>query len=76
MAPEDAANVLLAFSSPEVLTPKMGSVTGGRGRNGTMTLEADEFSLDGGLAGKEGLRRKGLCGEKVVVKTARDILRM
>lgn len=70
MQAEEAANVLLAFSSPDVMRPSMGLTpkmvpVGER-------LD-DEFVLDGGVAVRS---VKVAPGESVVGKTARDILRM
>lgn len=80
---EDAANVLLAFSSPDVMRP-VGYMTpivvpaesGGRmDRRGT--LDSEEFVLDGGVISRsEGGARKGGPPGEIRGKTARDILRM
>ncbi len=83
MPPEEAANLLLAFSSPDTLrpsgsTPKMVPVVvGSGGRERRSALESEDFVLDGGVvreggAGKEIGSSKGM----MVGKTARDILRM
>ena len=76
MAPEEAANLLLAFSSPDTLhpsgsTPKTMAVIGRERRS---MSEAEEFVLDGGLV-KEDYKSRGK-GMEVVGKTAREILRM
>ena len=75
---EEAANVLLAFSSPDTLKPMTGlnltpkMIPSGGSRERRLTLESEDFVLDGGLrqAGRVGAR-SGVTG-----KTARDILRM
>ncbi|WVQ79472.1 hypothetical protein IAT38_001571 [Cryptococcus sp. DSM 104549] len=94
MAPEEAANLLLAFSSPDTLRPQSESMmaamqaqqTAGRGRR--MTLETEEFSLDGGGAAREGEgngaawsageREGGRATEQrpIVGKSVKDILRL
>ncbi|WVF68097.1 hypothetical protein IAT40_002860 [Kwoniella sp. CBS 6097] len=69
MPPEEAANLLLAFSSPDTLGPQVnsGSLTT-RGRRSTLDSEDFEFSLDSGAV--------GLRHEDMVGKSARDILSM
>ncbi|TXT11083.1 hypothetical protein VHUM_01834 [Vanrija humicola] len=82
MAPEEAANLLLAISSPDTLhptrtgtTPLMSAVSG-RSR----ALESEDFTLDGGVASVTHARTKIKVehGQKYRPqgKTARDILRM
>lgn len=77
---EEAANLLLAFSSPDTLRPVSGGtpVFAPHGhRRGT--LDAEDFSLDGGHAsGPTGRRRESQSqwGRPIAGKTARDILRM
>lgn len=48
MEPEEAANLLLAFSSPDTLRPQV--VVNVAGRHRRLTLENDEFSLDRGVS--------------------------
>lgn len=82
-AAEEAANVLLAFSSPDTLkpivgaglgmTPKMIPALPGGVRERRLTLESEEFVLDGGVAEE---RRSHGPRSGVVGKTARDILKM
>ena len=89
MRPEEAANLLLAFSSPDVLrpvaglqmTPKMIPVEAGAGvmavgmkRERRGTLDSEEFVLDGGLI--SGFGKGGGVRNGVIGKTARDILKM
>ncbi|ORX41238.1 hypothetical protein BD324DRAFT_606846 [Kockovaella imperatae] len=88
MGAEEAANVLLAFSSPDTLrptsvgmTPLMTPLLSDSGRARRSTLDGEEFVLDGGLI-KSPETKKMLSpahnaqqGQKVG-KTARDILRM
>ncbi|WVR08397.1 hypothetical protein IAU60_005452 [Kwoniella sp. DSM 27419] len=70
MPPEEAANLLLAFSSPDTLRPQLGvPERPGGGRMRRLTLDSDEFVLDAGDGG-------GARGAEVVGKSARDILRM
>lgn len=81
MAPEEAANLLLAISSPDTLhptrtgtTPLMSAVSG-RSR----ALESEDFTLDGGVAtATHRTTVKIEHGQKYRPqgKTARDILRM
>ncbi|WVQ95761.1 hypothetical protein IAU59_002860 [Kwoniella sp. CBS 9459] len=81
MPAEEAANLLLAFSSPDTLRPQIvssastssvTSISGGltitRGRRSTMDSDEFEFSLD---SGGQGFRTEDMVG-----KSARDILRM
>lgn len=75
---EEAANLLLAFSSPDTLRP----VSGGTPvfaphRRGT--LESEDFSLDGGHDTSTTSRKwegQGQWNRPIAGKTARDILRM
>ena len=76
MAPEEAANLLLAFSSPDTLrpsgaTPRTMPVIGRERRS---MFESEEFVLDGGFV-RENCKTGG-NGIEMVGKTARDILRM
>lgn len=77
-AEEEAANVLLAFSSPDTLKPSVPNMPGliprmnGSMRERRLTLDSEEFVLDGGV--REGSRNGARSG--VVGKTARDILKM
>jgi len=89
MRPEEAANLLLAFSSPDVLrpvaglqmTPKMIPVENdlavgaatAKRRERRGTLDSEDFVLDGGLVCGGG---KGGARNGVIGKTARDILKM
>ncbi|OCF41276.1 hypothetical protein I317_04934 [Kwoniella heveanensis CBS 569] len=82
MPAEEAANLLLAFSSPDTLGPQIfsssnnsstatsisGSLTMTRGRRSTLDSDDFEFSLDSGV--------NGLKNEDMVGKSAREILRM
>jgi hypothetical protein len=83
-SPEEAANLLLAFSSPDTLRPVSGGTPifapSGNRRRGT--LESEEFMLDGSTP-PEGQSRQhghghghGHWPKTVMGKTARDILRM
>ena len=89
MRPEEAANLLLAFSSPDTLhpvngmgsglTPKMVPIEGisldGPKRERRGTLETEDFVLDGGRRGI--LAGSSVVGRNGLVgKTARDILKM
>ena len=87
MPAEEAANLLLAFSSPDTLRPsgttsKLAAATGGRGTERRSTLDSEDFSLDGGLVrdngeGRANEREGGKAsGLGIMGKTARDILRM
>jgi hypothetical protein len=92
MRPEEAANLLLAFSSPDTLrpvsgmgtglTPKMVSVEGvgvdGSKRERRGTLETEDFVLDGGRRGISTGDSGAIGGGRngLVGKTARDILKM
>lgn len=78
---EEAANLLLAFSSPDTMhpiggMPLMAAVGNGAngGRERRSTLESDEFTLDGG--GKSARLEMRAGGTVVVGKTASDILKM
>ena len=90
MPPEEAANLLLAFSSPDTLRPVssvsvMGAAyhansNGNGGGTGAAsarrsTLESEEFTLDGGVATKDVAVGMGM-EVGVMGKTARDILKM
>lgn len=97
LAPEEAANLLLAFSSPDTLRPaKTGSTplmsalsmpvsaSQSQGRERRLTLESEEFTLDGGVANYKHSsysnghhsHRNGPVPPRTQGKTARDILRM
>lgn len=87
MRPEEAASLLLAFSSPDTLRPVNGMGTGltpkmvpvGQAQAGQrerrLTLDSEDFVLDGGTrtasTGVVGGQRNTVIG-----KTARDILKM
>lgn len=80
-SPEEAANLLLAFSSPDTLRPVHGGTPvfapAGVGRRGT--LDSDDFMLDGGGFGRGGgqsARGHGQWSRGMVGKTAKDFLRM
>ncbi|KAK8850322.1 hypothetical protein IAR55_004239 [Kwoniella newhampshirensis] len=79
MAPEEAANLLLAFSSPDTLRPQHFVVSQRERRS---TLDSEEFSLDGGGSGEGGGGVKALRPETKtgnggkIGKSARDILKM
>lgn len=82
MGAEEAASLLLAISSPDTLrptgstgnTPLMSAVAH-RGLERRLTLDAEEFTLDGGVArSAEHVRVHGRV--QTQGKTARDILRM
>lgn len=82
MGAEEAASLLLAISSPDTLrptgstgnTPLMSAVAH-RGLERRLTLDAEEFTLDGGVArSAEHVRVYGRV--QTQGKTARDILRM
>lgn len=87
MRAEEAANLLLAFSSPDVMRPTGGlglamtttsnGFSGKEERQRRMTLETEDFTLDGGTA-KVTKGYDAFLGqtEGMVGKTARDILRM
>ena len=87
MRAEEAANLLLAFSSPDVMRPTgglgLGVTTTANGVSGKdekqrrMTLDNEDFMLDGGTA-KVSKGYEAFIGqaEGMVGKTARDILRM
>ncbi|KLT40263.1 hypothetical protein CC85DRAFT_304309 [Cutaneotrichosporon oleaginosum] len=78
MNTEDAAHVLLAISSPDTLRPTASSgntplMNVHRGLERRLTLEAEEFMLDGGVARSGDMR---IARHHTQGKTARDILRM
>ncbi|WWD20505.1 hypothetical protein CI109_104981 [Kwoniella shandongensis] len=86
MAAEEAANLLLAFSSPDTLRPQQ-VVVGQRERR--LTLDGEDFTLDGGVMGgrrgsddranrSSSVETKSMSGGNglKVGKSARDILRM
>lgn len=78
MNPEDAAHVLLAISSPDTLRPTASTgstplMSVHRGLERRLTLDAEEFTLDGGVARSADLR---VARHHTQGKTARDILRM
>jgi hypothetical protein len=82
-SPEEAANLLLAFSSPDTLRPVHGgtpvfapAVAGRRA-----TLDSDDFMLDGVGIGRGGAQvarghGHGQWSRGMVGKTAKDFLRM
>lgn len=73
MPAEEAAKMLLAFSSPDTLRPSaVVTPLMGPGRRGT--LESEEFTLDGGVAGM--VNGVVVATGGTVGKTARDILKM
>ena len=83
MGAEEAANVLLAFSSPDTLrptsvgmTPLMTPMMDGRPRRST--LDGEDFVLDGGVRSHDSRRNypSHEMDQQRVGKTARDILRM
>jgi hypothetical protein len=85
-SPEEAANLLLAFSSPDTLrpvhggTPVFAPALGGR----RATLDSDDFMLDGNGVGRGGGAARGhghghghgQWSRGMVGKTAKDFLRM
>jgi hypothetical protein len=82
-SPEEAANLLLAFSSPDTLRPVSGGtpIFAPSGRKGT--LESEDFMLDGATDGQahhhtQATKSHGHSNwqKTMVGKTARDILRM
>jgi hypothetical protein len=84
MPAEEAANLLLAFSSPDTMrpiggTPLMAAVSNGGGNGGRerrSTLESEEFTLDGGVLSKNAKLELRAGGVVVAGKTASDILKM
>ncbi|GFZ48329.1 hypothetical protein JCM24511_06077 [Saitozyma sp. JCM 24511] len=84
MPAEEAANLLLAFSSPDTMrpiggTPLMAAVSNGGangGRERRSTLESEEFTLDGGVLSKNAKLELRAGGVVVAGKTASDILKM
>ncbi|BEI80423.1 hypothetical protein CcaverHIS002_0109520 [Cutaneotrichosporon cavernicola] len=80
MNPEDAAHMLLAISSPDTLRPTHSSgstplMTVHRGLERRLPLDAEEFTLDGGIA-RSGDVNEVRHHHRTQGKTARDILRM
>jgi hypothetical protein len=81
MAAEEAANLLLAFSSPDAMrpvnfgnvTPMMAAVTCRERRS---TLESEEFTLDDGVVGQGASGGVREDVRMVTGKTASDILKM
>ena len=89
MEVEEAASVLLAFSSPETMqpissgfTPMMTPIVHGlEGRARRSTLDGEDFVLDGGVfrsteGRKATVSTTGSNETQRIGKTARDILRM
>ncbi|KAK4687916.1 hypothetical protein P7C73_g2211, partial [Tremellales sp. Uapishka_1] len=79
MGEEEAANLLLAFSSPDIMRPSHVEVEMGIGRSRRGTLENDGFVLDTATASGDSQRARAVyngSGQRVVGKTASDILRM
>lgn len=79
---EEAANLLLAFSSPDTLRGATPKIRPAGVKERRSTLESEEFVLDGGVAResargrKDGKEIETGRGTGMVGKTARDILRM
>ena len=83
MGAEEAANVLLAFSSPDSMrptnvgiTPNMTPIVGEGGRPRRLTLDGEEFVLDNGVSSQDPRRAApNLYGDQTqrVGKAARDI---